>query len=466
MIGLTWGDDSTARNLQDFVSEQPRKEMLYHLLKTGVLSEKQEKRISYLLESMEAGTVDPSIFEVKAALYATIVFFANSGHFESAFSFSSVFSNAENPCEYASAIILAIRTITSLEVGALQSAKNLYEGLRKSSEEIPSGFLAQYLNNLGIAARYFEPEAALGYFQESLEAAQDPETKAMIRSNMLLYLYTFGSDLEDSLFVSDHEPESIAHGIDELQLMYLLEKPSVIRARAPAEKLRKANLQEPVRQNSVQTHAYLGHYFIEARRFGLAERELSEAVQILNKQFSVFRFGEAAFLASRLYGNNGNLARSLATLLIARECLESNRLFCRFHKSLYERVLSGLETRLPIGREERDSCSKDVVAPETLISLLVQAACLDNGEQQLFLEDSVWSELFNRKSSTVHFMPAISQRIICGISKGYEELLRKEPISLDEIICQLPGDSDFAEPRNLERLNTLAETLAVVFRLE
>lgn len=456
----------TRDDLEEFITEQPPIDTLRHLLSEKVLDEEEESKVNYLLEAMENGKDDPLVCEVRAGIYVAVACFANTGHFESAFSFSSLFSHTASFDEPTYARTAANCMIISLEVGNLQAAKTFYEALRKSKAKTPDRYLPHHLNNLGIAARYFEPEAALGYFQESLEAAQDPETKAMIRSNMLLYLYTFGSDLEDSLFVSDHEPESIAHGIDELQLMYLLEKPSVIRARAPAEKLRKANRQEPVRQNSVQTHAYLGHYFIEARRFGLAERELSEAVQILNKQFSVFRFGEAAFLASRLYGNNGNLARSLATLLIARECLESNRLFCRFHKSLYERVLSGLETRLSLGREKRDTCSKDVVAPETLISLLVQAASLDNGEQQLFLEDSVWSELFNRKSSTVHFMPAISQRIMCGISKGYGELLRKESISLDEIICQLPGVSDFAEPKNLKRLNTLAETLAVVFRLE
>ena len=448
---------NTTRRLDGFIREQPSLEMLRFLLEKRLLDAKDERKVTYLLSCMESGRWYPAIREVRAGIYSAVAFFVNSGHYESAYTFSSMFSHADSFNEPVYARTAATCMVIALEVGAIEEAKSFYERLRRSSAEIPERFLAHYLNQMGIAARYFEPDKTLQYFREALDAALDDETRAMIRSNMLLYIYVFGSNLNEDLFVSDHELTSIAHGIDELNLLYLLEVSRTAKAKTIAERLKKINQENPFRLNTVQTHAYLGHYYLETSDADHARQELHETIQILNKQFSVFRFGESAFLASHIYYHTGEFARSLLTLLLARECLESNRLFCRFHRHLYRRITAGLEEQL-LGSTRKQG-SDAALSLETLVSELTKASAVENGEDQVFLGECLWAELLARRSSTIHLIPPLSRRIMCGVSKGFSDYLKCNSVLEETVLANLPENSDFITVEVLEKLTSLVEAL-------
>ena len=445
------------RGLDGFVPEQPSTEMLRFLLEKGLLDAEDERKVGYLLSCMESGRWNPAIPEVRAGIYSAVAFFVNTGHYESAYTFSSMFSHSMSFNEPVYARTAAACMVIALEVGAIEEARLFYERLRRSSAEIQERFLAHYLNQMGIAARYFEPDRALQYFQDALDAAIDDETRAMIRSNMLLFIYVFGSNLNEDLFVSDHELASIAHGIDELNLLYLLELSRTAKTKAIAERLNKINQDDPFRLNTVQTHAYLGHYYLETSDTDHAKQELHQTIQILNKQFSVFRFGESAFLASRIYYHVGEFARSLFTLLLARECLESNRLFCRFHRHLYSRITDELEEKL-LGSTKKPS-RDEALSLDALVSELIKAASFENGEDRIFLGESLWEELLARRSSTIHLIPPLSRRIMCGVSEGFTNTMKCNSFSDKDILANLPENSEFITARSLEKLTALVEAL-------
>jgi|GEM_PF-2995627 len=433
-------------------------------LENGVFAESLEKKIANNLEVLKPGYAGGVEYEAKAVLYSVISFLANTGHFESAVAISSVvYSRTNGMTNPLHAMTAAIRMNSLIETGDLLAAEELFRALRLSSVKMSERAYPLYLNNIGIAARFFEPNFALNCFQEALEVSKETYSRAMVKGNLLFFIYAVGNELDDSLFVSDYDPAFVTQAIDDLRLLCLLEKSSASRQRAVAERMKTTNQKDPVRQNSVQTHAYLGHYYLETGDVALAQQELLETIRILNKQFSVFRFGEAAFLASRIYYSTGSLARSLISLLVARECLESNRLFCRFHKHFYRKVIEGLEDQL-IGSAEETS-GADTLSFEKLVSRLLQAATAENVEDRTFLAEQLWSELLTRESSTVHLIPALSKQIMSGMSKGFAAILRGDSVSKDDILAKLPDDSDFLEPGALERLSALVEALPALEKL-
>lgn len=427
-------------------------------LENGIISEDLEERILKHLDVLKPGVGKQINHDAKAAMYSVISSLANTGHFESAVEVSSlVFSLYDDMTIPLYAMTAAIRMNSLIEIGNLSAAKEIFGVLRSSSVKMSERVFAIYLNDIGIAARFFEPDFALNCFQEALEVSKESYTSAMIRTNLLYYLYAVGRELDDNLFVSDYDPDTVANAIDDLRLQFLLESSSPSKQKAVADRLRIANEQNPVRQNTVQTHAYLGHYYLETSDADHARQELHETIQILNKQFSVFRFGESAFLASHIYYHTGEFARSLLTLLLARECLESNRLFCRFHRHFYRRITAGLEEQL-LG-STRKQVSDATLSLETLVSELTKASAVENGEDQVFLGECLWAELLARRSSTIHLIPPLSRRIMCGVSKGFSDYLKCNSVLEETVLANLPENSDFITVEVLEKLTSLVEAL-------
>ena len=427
-------------------------------LENGIISEDLEERVLKHIDVLRSSAARQVVHEAKAALYSVISSLANTGHFESAVDVSSkVFSLSDDMTKPLYAMTAAIRMNSLIETGNLAAAKEIFGVLRSSSVKMSERAFPFYLNNIGIAARFFEPGFALNCFQEALEISKDSYTSAMIRTNLLYYLYAVGREFDDNLFVSDYDPTDVANAIDDLRLIFLLENSSYSKQRVVADRLRVANEQIPVRQNAVQTHAYLGHYYLETSDTDHAKQELHQTIQILNKQFSVFRFGESAFLASRIYYRVGEFARSLLTLLLARECLESNRLFCRFHRHLYSRINDELEEKL-LGSTKKPS-RDEALSLDALVSELIKAASFENGEDRIFLGESLWEELLARRSSTIHLIPPLSRRIMCGVSEGFNNTMKCSSISEKDILANLPENSEFITPRSLEKLTALVEAL-------